>query len=132
MSIRRTKLKIVLTEGLDPFTPTIEDCEVWFRYLNRKIFGNKCGPFHSINIRSMKDCWGIAEAEWDDVTNKPKTITLVMSNWFPTKSLFVTILAHEMIHNYQWKHDGEIGHGKTFYVWRDRLADFGLILRRGM
>ena len=34
---------------------------------------------------------------------------------------FLTVLAHEMVHQYQWYTEKRMTHGKTFYKWEQRV-----------
>lgn len=63
----------------------------------------------------------------------------VMDKWF-CKQWLITTLAHEMCHQYQWDIEGDkrdkkglnriMSHGPSFYIFRDRLALYGIPLKR--
>ena len=45
---------------------------------------------------------------------------------YRSKKMFVEVLAHEMVHHYQALHNEPVGHGPSFYRWRDKLNKKGL------
>ena len=53
-----------------------------------------------------------------------------MSKVYKCEKLFVEVLAHEMIHHFQNLNDEPLGHGPTFWAWRDNFKLRGLTLDR--
>jgi len=64
-----------------------------------------------------------------------------MDKWF-CKQWLITVLAHEMCHQYQWDVLGYkrvkagqkpiMSHGPSFFIFREKLAMHGIPLRRAM
>jgi hypothetical protein len=108
------------------FKPKIEDIETWFVILNEQLFGNKLEPFHKIAIKRHKD----AHAYFNFWTgkDKDKPPELSMDKIFMNKKMFVEVLAHEMIHLFQHQFKEPLGHGPSFWVWRDNFSFKGLKL----
>ena len=62
-----------------------------------------------------------------------------MDKWF-CKQWMISTLAHEMCHQWQWDiissarrklgKEPIMSHGPTFYMFRERLADHGISLKR--
>lgn len=53
---------------------------------------------------------------------------LALNDWYPSKNLFLNILAHEMVHVHQHQTGVVVNHGKTFWEWRKRFRLNGLSL----
>lgn len=53
---------------------------------------------------------------------------LVMNDIFPSKNLFLNVLAHEMIHACQYQQGQIVNHGKAFWEWRKKFRYNGLSL----
>lgn len=98
------------------FYPTEDACHLWFSVINDEIFDNKLVPVN-YSIYSLRGIWGYYE-------NGVVSLNL----WYPSKNVFLNILAHELIHAYQDQHGQPINHGKTFWAWRQRFSKNGLSL----
>jgi hypothetical protein len=56
----------------------------------------------------------------------------VQRDW-PDFKKFVNVLAHEMVHQYEWEQQQTMSHGrKTFLCWRPILKEKGLMLAVSM
>ena len=108
------------------FKPKVEDIETWFDILNEQLFGNKLQRFHKIYVKRHKD----AHAYFNFWTGKDKDRPpeLSMDKIFLNKKMFIEILAHEMIHLFQYQFKEPLGHGPSFWVWRDNFKLKGLKL----
>ena len=51
-----------------------------------------------------------------------------MNKRYKSKQIFVEVLAHEMVHHYQYIYNEEVGHGSSFLKWRDKFNKKGLNL----
>lgn len=120
----RRKLKELQYEKTK-FRPTVSDIEEWFVILNQQIFGGKLPPFDAIRIGRPKRVHALFQYNKAEKTKK-----LVMTQVFACKRLFVEILAHEMIHLFQFRYDEPIGHGVSFWIWRDIFNLKGLNLHK--
>lgn len=130
-----------------PFRPQTWEVDAAYKALNRSIFDNVL-TMPAIEISSLKKCWGTCC--WHSIRQrrsswgKPGTWCSInlMDKWF-CPQWFLTTLAHEMVHQYQWDHyrwdfEEEHGramftdsgaHGPSFYAWRDSLAEWGISLK---
>ena len=93
------------------FKPTIEDIETWFVILNEHLFGNKLENFDEIELKRHKHVHALFHYG-KRKENKPTRLT--MNRIFENKKLFVEILAHEMIHLFQYQYNEPLGHGPSF------------------
>jgi CRISPR/Cas system endoribonuclease Cas6 (RAMP superfamily) len=125
----RTKLEKVMTEKYElTYEVSVEDCQKWFNILNRELFNNTLPKIDEIDIR-----WRRGAHAWYDYDDRhPGTgITkLLMSRKYKSKKFFVEVLAHEMVHHYQYIYNEEMGHGSSFFKWRDKFNKKGLNLVR--
>lgn len=113
-----------------------------FRVLNMTIFDNKLPMPEFIIFRRGKDYWGLCEAlDFRPNPNvKKSNVRIHLSDKWFCKQWLIDTLAHEMCHQYQWdvyskqrmKNGQEpiMSHGPSFYVFRDKLAEYGISLKR--
>ena len=126
---RKTKLaKLLESEERLIYETTIEDTEMWFRILNRHLFDNTLPPVDEIDIRWRRT----AHAWYDYDDSKPGygTTKLLLSKRYKSKQFFVEVLAHEMVHHYQYIYNETVGHGSSFLKWRGKFNKKGLNLVR--
>ena len=61
----RVKRALARRKNVKHFTPTVEQCQSWFRILNRGMFGrNLTEP--TLVVRRMIYDWGLCIADWDN------------------------------------------------------------------
>ena len=138
----RVKKALDRRKNVKHFTPTVEQCQSWFRILNRCMFGrNLIAP--EFRVRRMIYDWGLCIADWDNRKCRAGTFNqrlipyhvpikykIELHNKFPTWKDFIETLAHEMVHLYQmqvWK-DPYSNHNSHFYSWRNYFKLHGLKL----
>ena len=123
---KNRKLLKELTSDGKRYRPSYEDAKKWFDILNEQIFGNK---LVSIDIHVKRhDGYHAFFHYWSRKENTDPEISL--NTTFKNEKLFVEILAHEMIHYFQYSYDEPLGHGPTFWAWRDNLKLKGLTLHK--
>ena len=138
----RVKKALEKRKNIKKFTPTIEQCQSWFRTFNRGMFnGNLTEP--KIIVRPMRFDWGLCVADWDNRKCRkgrfdqrklpyhiPIDYRIELHDKYPTWKDFLETLAHEMVHLYQmqvWK-DPYSNHNANFYSWRNYFKQHGLRL----
>ena len=140
-------LKELMAAPLPPITyqkklmyrPTLEEAVYIYNLLNEQIFSNKLLiPEIEIMGRCRK-YWGMCYGSYDKPTkNKSSCKIRMMDKWY-CQQWFITTLAHEMCHQYQWDVQGierrKIGkdpimsHGPSFFELRDKLKKHGISLK---
>lgn len=128
MSKKSKLAKLLHSNESYEYETTIEDCRLWFNVLNRELFNNSLPPLDEIDIRWRRK----AHAWYDYDQSKPGygSSKLLMNKRYKSKQFFVEVLAHEMVHHYQYIYNEEMGHGSSFFKWRDKFNKKGLNLVR--
>lgn len=140
----RVKKALARRKNIKKFSPTIEQCQSWFRILNNGMFGgNLIEP--EIAVRKMIYDWGICIANWDNRKCRKGTFnqriipyhvpidySIQLHCKFPTWKDFIETLAHEMVHLYQFTviKDPYSNHNDSFYSFKERFKKAGLKLYR--
>lgn len=128
MSKKSKLAKLLSTKEQYEYETTVEDCQRWFNILNRELFDNSLPPVDEIDIR-----WRRGAHAWYDYDQKNPgqgTAKLLMNKRYKSKQFFVEVLAHEMVHHYQYIYNEEMGHGSSFVKWRDKFNKKGLTLSK--
>jgi SprT-like family len=144
---RNTDLREIMREDLPNiayqkrlmYRTDLKEVQQLYRLINKQIFNNQLEmPFIEVAPRCRK-YWGICFGDetkkgWRQSYCKIK----LMDKWY-CRQWLVTILAHEMCHQYQWDIIGEerlkqgkdrlMSHGPSFFIFRDKLAKHGISLK---
>ena len=128
-----TPLPSIQTQHRGKFRPSKVEIAHIFNLLNTYIFGGKLA-YPSIKIRGIEQEWG-----WCAISPSGK-VKITIAKQLSCVQWFTLILAHEMVHQYQWEVDGPkrtaqnkeplLNHGPSFFVFRDKLAKYGIPLRK--
>lgn len=124
--LNRKQLK-QLTYESPKFRPNVEDVEQWFTILNEQMFGNKLQPFGKITFKRSRHFHALFHY-FPRKDNKPTELEI--DRIFDNKKFFVEILAHEMIHLFQYQYKEPLGHGPSFWVWDENFKIKGLRLQK--
>ena len=111
------------------YRPSPRICRQWFNILNQQMFGNKLPPVDELYVTFLWAEHGVYSFYREKDPLYPKT-KIVIDETFRDKKTFVEVLAHEMIHHFQYIHYEPVGHGPSFEAWRDNFALKGLRLNR--
>lgn len=97
-----------------PYFSTKRKVTYWFNILNQEIFKSSLPKFQKVSI--IEDFHYFAESEGlYDKTDRP-VVDLLIKDKFKDIKQFISILAHEMIHLWQWIEHGSLNHSKkTFF-----------------
>lgn len=91
----------------------------WWHILNNAIFGGvlrKPARFETTNFHNgvLGTCKPFGRC-------KAGGVVIALRREYDERMTFLTVLAHEMVHQYQWQEDNRMTHGKTFYDWGWRV-----------
>lgn len=101
-----------------PYRPRIKDVRLWFSVINEIVFKGKLPKFRYITIADKKGQFAACESQEDVETGK-RWCNLELNEEFRSFSFFLAVLAHEMVHAYQYTILGRpMSHGKYFWMWK--------------
>ena len=130
MKKQKSKLVRIMSENhpKNKFIPTIGEVREWFKVINREIFDNALDDFREIEIKRRHgvwaECWAFINTETGE-----KHSALSLNHYLKSKKHFIGVLAHEMIHHYQWTiAQTNMDHGETFFEWKSKLAKHKITL----
>lgn len=129
---KKSKLVKVMNEeclGDEKFIPTLEDCKHWFRIINKEIFDGELVKFEEIEIRRRHGRWG--ECIGYTGEDGERSCTLSLHSSLKSKQHFIQVIAHEMVHLWEYTVHGTMSHGALFHGWREKFEKYGLILTGG-
>jgi hypothetical protein len=110
------------------YETTHEDCRFWFGVLNQELFNNRLTEI-DVDIRWRRGAY--ARYQYPDNGRMDQIpVKLLMNKKYRNKKFFVEVLAHELIHHYQFLHDEPVGHGPSFMRWEEKFNKKGLNLAR--
>lgn len=118
MSLPRSKVKHV---------PTKRQISYWFNLINKEVFDGTIPKFNEVEITRLHGAWGNCIGK-GGTHNREKICNLQINHHTKSKHHLVEILAHEMVHSWQWHHLHDMDHGPTFFKWKPRLAKHGIPL----
>jgi len=124
-----------------PYRPTTQDATAIFTELNEMVFGSIL-DIPPIILKRLRKSWGwcYGETELRHGKQWPITIEIQLYPYYPSAHVFVAILAHEMVHHWQWSvysvervalgKEPLMSHGPSFYKWRSALEKHKILLSR--
>ena len=104
------------------YSPTRKDVRRWHGILNQIIFGGIVPKFRNIEIKKVPGQFAAVLPKKKKKT-KERYADLEIDTEFEDFKSFIMILAHEMIHAWQWINFEKMPHGKTFFQWKEKLAE---------
>lgn len=128
-------LPSITEQKTKPYRPSIRQVLFYYRMLNFLIFDNKLTrPY--IEIHRLKNAWGLCIGHVD------LSCEIHITDRFYCKQWFVSILAHEMCHQYQWQILGQqrlklgrtplMSHGPSFFLYKAKFQKLGIPLKTTM
>lgn len=131
---QRSKLiRIMEASERNEYTTTKKDCLYWFKIINRELFEDQLPPFTHIDVRWRRNQTHAFYKSLHYGSGKNREIVstqLCMNKKYPSKQFFITVLAHEMIHHFQFFNEERLGHGKSFTRWTKHFKQKGLTVAR--
>jgi len=126
------ELPSIAEQKTKPYRPTIGQVLFYYRLLNFLVFDNTLTrPY--LEIRRLKCAWGLCIGHTD------LSCEIHITDRFYCKQWFLSVLAHEMCHQYQWQVLGEqrlkqgrwplMSHGPSFFLYREKLNALGIPLK---
>lgn len=111
-----------------------------FKILNKEVFNEKLPTPKFVILQRTPCYWGMCVAtSFQPKANESVCLIKIPDKWF-CKQWLITILAHEMCHQYQYDIDGLkrmkqgldpiMSHGPSFFKFKDKLLKCGISLKR--
>ena len=110
------------------FIPTLEDSLYWIKTINDELFKGRLPDFHEIEIRRRHGCWAECMVYITDCGETHKYV-LSLNHRMNSKKHFIQILAHEMVHLWQFMNYGSMDHGESFKSWKETFQEHDILLR---
>lgn len=112
----------VAKHGHKLVTPTVHMMRHWWARINREVFDGLLMPCQlSVGDLSAHAAQGLC---WPLDSGRVKIE--VDPTWATSRVAFLSILAHEMTHQYQHQNGLGLTHGPTFTGWADHFKALGL------
>ena len=109
------------------YLPTLRSIRLNYSILNKKIFDGILPRSSDIEfqIGFMKGALGICM-----YIRSRDSLVVKLRPAFRDRQLFITILAHEMIHVYEFTRHQRMTHGPKFFEWKSLFAEHGIVLAK--
>ncbi len=116
-----------------PYIATRESAEMIWEALNRSVFRGQLVRPEKFIVRDYDEAkwpyWGECEGLQRGHRYGPYyTKAIRLQQRWPNFKKFISVMAHEMVHQWEWEKLGTMTHGKSFFAWEDRLRDYGICL----
>jgi hypothetical protein len=109
------------------YKPTVRSVRRAYTQLNRLLFKEQLPASKNVNISigSMKITW------WAYCEHRNDQFRIRLLPRYPNRRLFIAILAHEMVHMWEYQNYSTMSHGPKFFRFKRIFERNGILLRRG-
>lgn len=122
-----------------PYRPSKKQAIYFYKLINESIFDNQLNmPEIEIMARCRK-YWGMCYGEHIRIPHRQTFCKIRLMDKFYSRSWMISILAHEMCHQYTWDIIGPereqagkermLSHGPTFFQFKEKLSEHGISLK---
>lgn len=126
--LMKTPLPTITEQKQKLFRPNRREINEIYNLLNRYIFKNQLirPPMY---VGQWKNIWGMCVGGYYP-TKRGTKCWIKLSDKYYCVQWFVIILAHEMVHQYEWDIQNKImTHRQSFFQWREEFNYYGLPLK---
>ena len=96
--------------------------------INRAVFGSALKR-PQIILGTYADMWGECEGfHRDHRHGETYTKCIRVNRHWPNMKKLINVIAHEMVHQWEWERLGTMTHGNSFWAWQERMANRGVRL----
>ena len=85
----------------------------WWHQLNYAVFQGILHPPKKIVCRNFRD----GAFGWTQPIYYSYDVNMGIRRQLEDRTQFITVLAHEMVHEHEWVHHRKMSHGQHFYEW---------------
>lgn len=114
----------------ETYYTTIKDVRKWHGILNAIVFNGIIPKFYDIVIVKKRGQFAASIGVLTKKRNGARCIRLEINPFFKNFKTFILILAHEMIHSWEWVIHEKMTHSKQFFQWKCKLEEHGIPLNR--
>lgn len=122
------------------YRTTKKEVKQLYNIINKEVFNNQLPPAR-LEVKShCRGYWGICISTGFNPKKKSSQCRIRLSDRWFCKQWLINTLAHEMVHQHQWDiyskeraaegKDPVMSHGPSFYKFRDKLKEHGIILKK--
>ena len=132
MAVRRKIKKHLRRNGDNLIEVTPDVVMYWWRLLNEAIFNNELRPPKKVVCRNFRDGNLGFCVTGKRGRSKKDPVVLGVRRELEDRRMFLEVLSHEMVHQYEKQTNGRMSHGVTyFYSWASTIQrTIGLPLRK--
>jgi len=119
-------------DDTDVFFPRKSDIKHWFDFINEMMFNGLVERPSHIEIKRMRN---LGQAEGDLNTGvtcmrlRDRFRAVSQRNLIASASqMFISTVAHEMVHLWQFQTDYTMNHGRGFQEWKTKFKKIGIII----
>ena len=99
-----------------------------YESINRAVFGSALKRPKLI-IGTYPDMWGECQGHHRGHRHgETYTKCIRINRDWPNMKKLINVIAHEMVHQWEWERLGVMTHGINFWAWQERLNNRGLRL----
>jgi len=94
----------------------------WWKKLNIAVFNGLLRPpkrIYALKWVGDVDTYGECDPQYD--RHMKRYVNIRLKESMETRKLFLTILVHEMVHQWEWETLEKTSHHKHFYMWKDTI-----------
>jgi len=126
-TLMNSDLPSILQQKQKLYKPTLREVQELYDLLNQNVFDSKLKRPKII----LKKCRGNLGWCIPYANSRRRWCELILRNRWYCVQWTITILAHEMAHQWEWDILGKApSHGKLFFIWKKKLERFGIPLKR--
>lgn len=89
----------------------------WWARLNKTIFNGQLIPPQKIICRNFRD----GDYGWCSPYKHSSQVRMGIRRTMPDRKTFLTVLVHEMVHQWEHQQHKRMSHGYNFYRWKDLI-----------
>lgn len=118
-------VKLVKESQPIKYEPSIGDVIFWYDNLNEILFKNELPNLTGVQFCHTKGFWAEAFCERYKKSKKLRA-EIKFSYHFESFKDFLEVMAHEMVHIWEFDNFSVMGHGERFFSWEPELRKLGL------
>lgn len=139
LELMSTELPNITYQKRRLYRTDVEEVYELFDIINEEVFNNQLPKPKIIVKTHIHKKWGECQGYYNkNKDDESYCVILLNKNWY-CKQWLITILAHEMAHQYQWDVLGDkrvvegkerlMSHGPSFYKFKGKCRRFGIPLK---